>query len=343
MLARSLLALLALAPTVAAQTTLFHETFENGLGNWNVAGNPGASKWYIAASGGACGSLVAPFPSGTRAARFGIAQPNATCDYAGPYSSRMTTVAPIAIPAGAQHVRLHYSSFEETECPTLWYIAGNCNYDQRFVSVSVDGGQNWIDVAFGGEELVWRDVSVDLSAFAGQSVLLRFEFDPIDDGANQFLGWFVDEVRLEYGLDTPINYCKPSVNSLLCTPSIGHTGSPSLTGPDDFTLHASRLFNQRSALFLWSHTPASTPFISGMTICLAPPTARLPLATTSGSPPTQLDCTGQLSSPLTHAYLASRSLTAGDTLYFQCVARDPQLPGPSGRMLTAGLEVTILP
>lgn len=100
--------LAATAAPAFGQTTLFHETFENGLGNWNVAGNPGASKWYIAASGGACGSLVAPFPSGTRAARFGIAQPNATCDYAGPYSSRMTTVAPIAIPAGAQHVRLHY-------------------------------------------------------------------------------------------------------------------------------------------------------------------------------------------------------------------------------------------
>lgn len=343
MIARCFLALFAFAPALAAQTTLFQDNFENGLGNWSVASVPGNSQWYIAATGGVCGSLAAPFPSGMHAARFGLLVSGSPCAYPGEAPSTLTTVAPIVIPAGAQHVRLSYSSFEETECPTSWAVAGNCLYDKRFVSVSVDGGQNWIDVAYGGEELVWRRASLDLSAFAGQSVLLRFKFDPVDNGSNQFLGWLIDDVKLEYGLDTPITYCKPSLNRLDCSPTLDHSGSASLSGPDNFTLHVSQLYNRRAAVFLWSLAPASTPTLHGATICIAPPTSRLAIATANGSPKPAFDCTGQVSTPLTHAYLASRALTAGDTIYLQCFARDPLWAGSNSRMMTAGLEVTVLP
>ncbi len=43
----------------------------------------------------------------------------------------------------------------------------------------------------------WQSVTADLSAFSGQSVQLRFVFDSVDDQANGFEGWFVDDVRVE--------------------------------------------------------------------------------------------------------------------------------------------------
>ncbi|TWT92884.1 Bacillopeptidase F precursor [Botrimarina colliarenosi] len=43
----------------------------------------------------------------------------------------------------------------------------------------------------------WRTVSVDLSQFAGRSIQLRFRFDSVDAVANNYEGWFIDDLRVE--------------------------------------------------------------------------------------------------------------------------------------------------
>src|SRR5207247_1121145 len=43
----------------------------------------------------------------------------------------------------------------------------------------------------------WRSASVNLSAYAGQTVLLRFNFDTIDSVANTYEGWYVDDVAIQ--------------------------------------------------------------------------------------------------------------------------------------------------
>jgi hypothetical protein len=92
-------------------------------------------------------------------------------------------------------------------------------YDFGYVSVSTDGGLTWealpgdrttaedpvrlavgpgrYGVSGGGEEPAWVDERVDLSRFAGQDVLLRFEY--VTDGGTHGRGWAVRDPRLEGG------------------------------------------------------------------------------------------------------------------------------------------------
>jgi immune inhibitor InhA-like protein/thrombospondin type 3 repeat protein len=44
---------------------------------------------------------------------------------------------------------------------------------------------------------VWIDAGFDLTAFAGQSILIRFNFNTGDQLYNGFRGWFIDDVKVE--------------------------------------------------------------------------------------------------------------------------------------------------
>lgn len=88
-------------------------------------------------------------------------------------------------------------------------------YDWGYVAVSTDGGATWTALAgtstttedpvglaygpgFGGESgggPAWIDERVDLSAYAGQRVRLRFEY--VTDGGTHGEGWAVDDVRID--------------------------------------------------------------------------------------------------------------------------------------------------
>jgi hypothetical protein len=43
----------------------------------------------------------------------------------------------------------------------------------------------------------WRIETIDLSAYAGQTVRLRFHFDTVDAEKNDFEGWWVDNITIE--------------------------------------------------------------------------------------------------------------------------------------------------
>jgi len=89
-------------------------------------------------------------------------------------------------------------------------------YDYGYVEVSTDGGDTWqvlpghqtteddpVRQAYGpgytgesggGSEPEWVEESMDLSAFAGQNVLLRFEY--VTDGGLNTPGWAIDDVSI---------------------------------------------------------------------------------------------------------------------------------------------------
>lgn len=93
-------------------------------------------------------------------------------------------------------------------------------YDWGYVAVSTDGGATWealtgahtrdddaVQVAYGpgysgtsggGQEPAWVDERVDLSAYAGQEVLVRFEY--VTDGASHGEGWAIDDVAVSGGV-----------------------------------------------------------------------------------------------------------------------------------------------
>jgi hypothetical protein len=89
-------------------------------------------------------------------------------------------------------------------------------YDYGYVEVSTDGGDTWqvlsgrhtteddpLELAYGpgytgtsggGEKPAWVEESIDLTPFAGQRVLLRFEY--ITDSGLNTSGWAIDDIAV---------------------------------------------------------------------------------------------------------------------------------------------------
>ena len=70
--------------------------------------------------------------------------------------------------------------------------------------------QAWTTVYQSSWQGDWTQVVVDLSAFAGQQISLRFFFNTVDSYANSYEGWYIDDVRLGGA---------PLSNWLMTTPS----------------------------------------------------------------------------------------------------------------------------
>jgi len=135
----------------------------------------------------------------------------------------------------------------------------------------------------------------------------------------------------------PDAYCEATVNSQGCTPQIGFTGSPTLTGPDDFVIHAVDLINQKTGLLFWGYNTDELPF-GGSTLCVMAPRIRTPVQTTGGNsgPP---DCSGTLSYHLTQEYMNDRFMWHGRSIFAQFIYRDPELA--DGYATTDALRVII--
>jgi immune inhibitor A len=119
--------------------------------------------------------------------------------------------------SGVETATLHYSA---------WYKIEK-DYDYAYVEVSIDGGKTWniIQTNYGtgdnptggnlgwgytgcsgsgdpgiGCSAVWIDEKVDLSAYAGQKVLVRFEY--ITDAALSYDSFMLDEISIPEINDT---------------------------------------------------------------------------------------------------------------------------------------------
>jgi hypothetical protein len=313
-----------LALAASSQTALLSDDFESGLSQWQVTGG-----WHQEAPL-VCTHIPSP-PSGIGVARFGATQ---GCHF-GTSVGTLTTAAPVVIPPDASGVRLRFQSFEETECGY-----GNCGWDHRTVLVSTDGVQ-WTAVAVGEVEGRWIGKSIDLLAYAGQSLWVRFEFDPIDGIWNDFAGWLIDDVRVE--IDPPGGptiYCDAKRNSLGCEPMIAYSGTPSLSGPDDFHIRCTNVRSNIVGKFVWSQGPNSAPFHGG-TLCVQVPAARTTPTSSLGT--FGLNCSGEYSWHFTNAYLLSKGMAAGATAYVQMSARDPGFAAPLNHSLSAAVSFTLLP
>jgi len=158
--------------------TVFIEDFEGGLpAGWSASG-----LWHVT---GAC-----PRPSvcsGTSWAYYGQ---DGTCNFAtGGTNSGVLTSTPISLPALAQSVTLTY-------CSSYAGQGGNSNtsgLDWAWLSV---GGVEIDDVSLDMSNSDWEQRTVDLTAYAGQSISLDWNFDSRSSLLNVFLGWQVDRVEI---------------------------------------------------------------------------------------------------------------------------------------------------
>jgi hypothetical protein len=136
-------------------------------------------------------------------------------------------------------------------------------------------------------------------------------------------------------------YCSAKANSQGCSPAIGSTGTPSISGPDDFFVTASQELNQRSGLLIWGLTPSATLALGGI-LCVQPFT-RTPAQNSGGSALPIIDCSGTYSYFFSHAYMLAHGLGGGTTVYAQYYARDPFIADGTGASLSNGLQFTVCP
>lgn len=179
--------------SASAQTVLFSDSFENGLTNWTAGG-----FWHVQNDTDPCAYPVSPFPEGRKCAYYGI---DATCNYEtgiNPNVGDLRMANAIALPTGFHRLSLKVWMRHDTEpCdPTAGY------FDQSDVQVSTNGGGAWTTLArrcfakFGSPNS-WNPRSVDLTPYAGQSILIRFHFDSVDGFGNDTRGVFVDDVMIQ--------------------------------------------------------------------------------------------------------------------------------------------------
>jgi Immune inhibitor A-like, MAM domain len=105
-----------------------------------------------------------------------------------------------------------------------WLDTEGSVYDGYHVEVSTDGGSNFSVItnvtpaypliidgqpAYGGSALMWQPVTVDLSAYVGQSVILRLAFR--SDGSVTQSGVYVDELQVIEADQLPVTIATMSV------------------------------------------------------------------------------------------------------------------------------------
>ena len=114
-------------------------------------------------------------------------------NYNGGNRAGTITSEPIALP-NIPGLALAFNYVLQTE--------GNGSFDVASVQVSNNGGATFTTIASSATPAslplsgVWRNASFSLGAFAGQTVLIRFNFDTVDNIQNNFEGWYVNDVQV---------------------------------------------------------------------------------------------------------------------------------------------------
>ena len=192
-------ALTIIPKTVSAPAIIqapFTDPMES-IGGWSASG-----LWH--------NEFAKPAASPTHTWWYGYCKPsNGGCDeyYYNGKTGDLTS-PPIQLPgSGSYYLRFNYRY--QTETPGKYW-------DQRWVQVSVNGGP-FTNVFQLSDDVMLYDTApfhssppINLSAYAGQIIQVRFHFDTMDvtaqtaGGDNDFEGWYIDDVSVT---DTPPAAC----------------------------------------------------------------------------------------------------------------------------------------
>ncbi|MCE9595393.1 MAG: hypothetical protein K8S98_14495 [Planctomycetes bacterium] len=140
----------------------------------------------------------------------------------------------------------------------------------------------------------------------------------------------------------PTAYCTAKVNSELCVPTIGFTGTPSAAGAP-FTVTGVEFLNKKFGLLFYGTQPLGAAFQGGH-LCVKAPTKRTPPQNAGGSP-TGNDCTGTYAVDFNALIQAGTdpNLVAGAFVHVQWWARDPGDFTGFGTSLSDALKFEICP
>lgn len=204
----------------------------------------------------------------------------------------------------------------ETGVPVL-YFAGQGPYTQ----ISASGVNRWGDYSLTSVDPANDDT-----------------FWTIQEYARSNNSWATRIGRAEFGCAVS-SYCTGKITSHFCAPSMSGSGQPSLALPSFFVVSATVMDqNVPGLIFFGLNGAASTPFQGG-TLCVSPPTTRLPGKNSGGAGA----CTGSLSYTLSDFLATSQgpSIVPGAQVHCQAWARDTG--DPFGTSLSDGLFFDVCP
>ena len=164
------------------KTTLirFQDNMESGSSNWTVAGSDGVggpALWHLSTH-----------RSNSPTTAFYYGKPTTFTFNTGARNFGSITSVPIDL-SNMTDAWLSFAHFLQTE--------NLSPFDTARVQVSNDNGVTWVDkyvTALSTGSMVTRQV--DLSAYDGQTIRIRFSFDTVDSVLNDFEGWVLDDVAL---------------------------------------------------------------------------------------------------------------------------------------------------
>ena len=166
--------------TTLQLATVYQENFESGAAGWIVDGSDGLggpALWHVSDH---------RFASPGNAAYYGK---ESTLTYdTGARNFGSITSPPIEL-KDVKDAGLSFTHYLRVE---NW-----SPFDTARVQVSSDGGATWQDLYVTAQSTSqMTTVSLDLSAYDGGTVRVRFSFDTVDSIANFFEGWVVDDVTV---------------------------------------------------------------------------------------------------------------------------------------------------
>ena len=123
--------------------------------------------------------------------------------------------------------------------------------------------------------------------------------------------------------------------------AIAWSGSPNLSGADDFAVSCSDVPNQQFGLLFWGHASQSIPFLGGK-LCVVSPLQREAVALSGGNAGGS-DCSGQFVQAFGHAGMVERGWIAGSSVFAQYWLRDPLHPDGTGVGLSNALAFVVGP
>ncbi len=193
-------AVLGTADTVGVANTLALYNFESGQQGWTVTPLTGTSLWHLSTRRGGDGGH-SPFTS----FYYGS---DATGNYDFGSTAGAIVSPTISLPS-ASLLKLDFNYFLQVESGT--------SYDLAEVQISNNGGATWTALMTKANGLNYSTSNwtaapqIDISAYAGQNVQLRFYFNSIDSIANSTEGWYVDDVKISQVL--PQDYYSFTANA----------------------------------------------------------------------------------------------------------------------------------
>ncbi len=210
-----------------------------------------------------------------------------------------------------------------------YWLFSSTNDDELVVELSNNGGASWTvarthSLSGGG----WIEARLDVNAIFTPGSAVRVRFSIADIGNNSITEAAIDDVRFLALADTnalqPTVFCSAKINSQLCVPAIGASGSASATSPAAFHIGASELINQKTGLLFYGFGPNAAP-MQGGTLCCQSPIRRTQNQFTGGASGAA-DCSGTFLYDMNARIRAGvdPALTAGATVAAQYYYRDPQ-------------------